>query len=447
MIYDRRFGLPQNMVDYLNQPLPNISGIFGALPQYTAVLPNQEIEKSLTPTGLTPEQLALLYPQNNLGGGDGGGFNPYGVDSTDPSIRTPDQYNPYSYRQAAESRYVGDLYPTETGLQKHMESYPEYYGVGQKDPAKMSGLERLINQTKTNPLVQVGMALVNPIGFAAKSMVSGIANALPVHRRAILENELLGQGIMLDDVGRVVTTGLNYKTPEGIMAGYNANKITEETFDRRKETIAKTLREKYGMSEDQIEKALNEEYTGPVPINPFTGKPTDLIDTISILNQAKRKFLDAQTARDIIAERKEAERIKKTQKKNEAKDKDRGVDVKKTDKIIKQTSGLSSIGSGGGGGRDTGATSGPSSGTGRGATSATSSGLGNLGFSDKRLKENIELIGKSPSNINIYKFNYKNNPTTYQGVMADEVSWASVKHPNGYMMVDYNKIDVEFKKI
>jgi hypothetical protein len=99
-------------------------------------------------------------------------------------------------------------------------------------------------------------------------------------------------------------------------------------------------------------------------------------------------------------------------------------------------------GDGGGGGK-----SAPSSGTGRGATSATSSGLGGFGFSDKRLKENIELIGKSPSNINIYKFNYKNNPTTYQGVMADEVSWASVKHPNGYMMVDYNKIDVEFKKI
>ena len=101
----------------------------------------------------------------------------------------------------------------------------------------------------------------------------------------------------------------------------------------------------------------------------------------------------------------------------------------------------------GGGGGDSSTTSGPSSGTGRGATSATSSSLGGLGFSDKRLKENIELIGKSPSNINIYKFNYKNNPTTFQGVMADEVSWASVKHPNGYMMVDYNKIDVEFKKI
>lgn len=70
-----------------------------------------------------------------------------------------------------------------------------------------------------------------------------------------------------------------------------------------------------------------------------------------------------------------------------------------------------------------------------------------LGFSDIRLKENVELIGKSPSNINIYKFSYKNNPTIYQGAMAHEVPWASVKHSNGYMMVDYNQIDVEFKKI
>tara|TARA_R100000482_G_scaffold14494_1_gene4281 strand:- start:281 stop:595 length:315 start_codon:yes stop_codon:yes gene_type:complete len=88
---------------------------------------------------------------------------------------------------------------------------------------------------------------------------------------------------------------------------------------------------------------------------------------------------------------------------------------------------------------------GPQTGTGRGATSATSRDLGNLGFSDIRLKENVELIGKSPSNINIYKFNYKNNPTTYQGAMAHEVPWASVKHSNGYMMIDYDKIDVEFR--
>ena len=69
-----------------------------------------------------------------------------------------------------------------------------------------------------------------------------------------------------------------------------------------------------------------------------------------------------------------------------------------------------------------------------------------LGFSDIRLKDNIEFIGQSPSNINIYKFNYLNDPTIYQGVMAQDVPWASVKSDNGYLMVDYNKVDVEFKK-
>ena len=70
-----------------------------------------------------------------------------------------------------------------------------------------------------------------------------------------------------------------------------------------------------------------------------------------------------------------------------------------------------------------------------------------LGFSDIRLKDNIELVGKSPSDINIYNFTYLNDPKVYQGVMAHEVPWASVKHDNGYLMVDYNKVDVDFKAI
>ena len=72
--------------------------------------------------------------------------------------------------------------------------------------------------------------------------------------------------------------------------------------------------------------------------------------------------------------------------------------------------------------------------------------MGNLGFSDIRLKDNVELIGKSPSNINIYKFNYKGDSTVYEGVIANEIPWASVEASNGYLMVDYNKIDVELKK-
>ena len=70
MIYDRRFGLPQSMVNYLNQPLPDISGIF-SLPQASEVQESvspSEVQESVSPPVLTPEQLALLYPQYNLGG-------------------------------------------------------------------------------------------------------------------------------------------------------------------------------------------------------------------------------------------------------------------------------------------------------------------------------------------------------------------------------------------
>ena len=67
--------------------------------------------------------------------------------------------------------------------------------------------------------------------------------------------------------------------------------------------------------------------------------------------------------------------------------------------------------------------------------------------SDARLKENISLVGKSPSWINIYEVNYIGNPIRYRGVMADEVGYASSTNKDGYYMVDYSKVDVEFKKV
>jgi len=72
-------------------------------------------------------------------------------------------------------------------------------------------------------------------------------------------------------------------------------------------------------------------------------------------------------------------------------------------------------------------------------------------FSDRRLKKNITVIGKSPSGINIYNFEYKNpefGEGIWQGVMSDEIPQeAVIKHNSGYDMVDYNKIDVDFIKI
>ena len=67
--------------------------------------------------------------------------------------------------------------------------------------------------------------------------------------------------------------------------------------------------------------------------------------------------------------------------------------------------------------------------------------------SDVRLKEDIELVGQSPSGTNIYSFKYKDKEGKYEGVMAQEVPWASHVDKEGYLRVDYSKVDVEFKKL
>lgn len=73
------------------------------------------------------------------------------------------------------------------------------------------------------------------------------------------------------------------------------------------------------------------------------------------------------------------------------------------------------------------------------------------GFSDRRLKRNIELIGKSPSGIGIYTFEYidkRLGEGKFQGAMSDEVSKdVIIEHASGFDMIDYSKIDVEFKSI
>ena len=72
-------------------------------------------------------------------------------------------------------------------------------------------------------------------------------------------------------------------------------------------------------------------------------------------------------------------------------------------------------------------------------------------YSDRRLKQNIVFIKKSPSGLNIYNFEYKDSKFgsgIYQGVMSDEIPQdAVVKNNNGYDMVDYSKLDVDFIKI
>jgi len=72
-------------------------------------------------------------------------------------------------------------------------------------------------------------------------------------------------------------------------------------------------------------------------------------------------------------------------------------------------------------------------------------------LSDVRLKEKIKKVGKSPSGIPIYMFNYIGENKRYKGTMAQDLICMGIDaveiHESGYYMVDYNKIDVDMKLI
>jgi len=73
MAYTTQYGLPQNVVNYLNQQLPT-ADIYGGITSvpftFDDVAAEQQIEAQASGT-LTPEQLRLLYLQQQRGGGEG----------------------------------------------------------------------------------------------------------------------------------------------------------------------------------------------------------------------------------------------------------------------------------------------------------------------------------------------------------------------------------------
>jgi len=338
--YTTQYGLPQSMVDYLNQGLPDIYQNIIVDP-----IDSQPIEDDTTTSpvvGLTPEQLSLLYSQT--GGGEdkyrgGGKFG--NLDLSRSKTFTKNIYD----------EEEGDFVPTELTA---------YYNptLGNYQTFEGKNINPMFSNTGL-PTFGLGALAAKIFGFEPKT------------------------------VGGYV--------PGSIQGFYNT------------------------------------------PMDLFYKNKNEQMATIQqIVNQRKKDKarIDALKAMTTNAA---------------GGGKDSG-EIKTPDYSNVTTGGPPSQGGGSGGPPSQGGGSGgpPSQGGGSKSSPKNSSQAGgsfnSLGFSDLRLKENIELIGKSPSNINIYKFNYKNNPTTYQGAMAHEVPWASVKHSNGYMMVDYNLLDVDFKK-
>lgn len=79
-------------------------------------------------------------------------------------------------------------------------------------------------------------------------------------------------------------------------------------------------------------------------------------------------------------------------------------------------------------------------GTAQGSTTTTTQPGGF--FSDKRLKENIQEIGKDFSGKKLYRFNYKGDDKTHVGYIAQEIEKSepsAVGESHGYKTVDYGK--------
>lgn len=76
-----------------------------------------------------------------------------------------------------------------------------------------------------------------------------------------------------------------------------------------------------------------------------------------------------------------------------------------------------------------------------GGSNSAASGIGNIfSKSDRRLKENIRLIGKSFDGQNIYVFNFIDDPRVQIGLMAQEVQKRvpeAVRNIDGVLHVDY----------
>jgi len=188
---------------YLAQALPDISGIF----QPRADTPVEEDTVEETVPGVTPQLLRLAN--------DGGNFNVYNVDPN--KVRT--DYRPYDYRQAMAKSRVG----IPSGILSNSEFL---YGPESK-------LEGLLN-------------FIPGIGGLKRGaeFIGGILDPyLPVNQRSIMENEARGMGILTDDIGRIVQGSGDYDTGANVMAGYNLNKITPETIQKRRDMINEKMKD------------------------------------------------------------------------------------------------------------------------------------------------------------------------------------------------------------
>jgi hypothetical protein len=167
----------------------------------------------------------------------GGGGNDFSVYNPDPNSIVNRNYDPYDYRLAAD---------IDEGSDESYYTRPEPTGLGK--------------------FAQFASSFIPGAGIARF-----IGNYLPVNRRSIMENQLGGKGVMVDNIGRIVQGEGAYDTAANVMAGYNPYHMTAATFDDRIEMATKKM------------------------------TPGEYKDKrIAALKEAKQNFLDAEDESDLI---------------------------------------------------------------------------------------------------------------------------------------------------
>ena len=405
---------------------------------YSSVLPNQET----TPQGFD-EDNPFRIPQERLLSDSNIYTNPDTIDAPIENIEAPEEgiasvnTGLPMYRQDGNNRflqYSGSPYSSQPNdLLNNFFAATRERTENLNNPNKIqglinSGMTKIGMDPQRSIVEMIRSGQVDKKKFRGIPSVSGIlAQMLPdKYYDMSLEDQVFtqanmgydGQTVFGKNTGNQDIFGINVRSGLG-----NYAEAVQESFDNLDNQLSERLAEKYGATFNR----MTGEFEGPgaKEANRMT-KMMRFKYGVQEQQLANKKIVDAQIGKIRERKAKEAETLANAAKQKANIPATPGFDV--------------SGGSSGGGSYDRSFDYGGSS---REAAERRSS---DLGFSDIRLKENVKLIGKSPSNINIYKFNYKDNPTKYQGAMAHEVPWASVKHSNGYMMIDYNQIDVEFKK-
>ena len=209
----------------------------------------------------------------------------FGIPATDAFTNSDGGYNPYmpntslntTYRPNYDYRKSVDYNPELSDLQnqKIMQGTANFKGYDYYNKPELTGPQKFL---------QFAGSFV-----PGKGAVGLISPYLPVNSRRIFENELGGKGIMVNNIGQIVQGQGDYNTAENIMAGYNADLITQKTVDDRKATIKETIERKSKADPNYDPSYLNERLTALDEFGNILSSTKDESDDIYKFEKERKK--------------------------------------------------------------------------------------------------------------------------------------------------------------